>query len=99
MKRILATGIAALIAATSFATAADAGPRWKKHGWKGHHHGWHHRGWKRHHGWRHGRWHGRRHAGWRAGIWIGGPRIVIGSGCVVKKKINRRGVIVKKRYC
>jgi hypothetical protein len=97
MRKIIIGGIAALIAATSFATTADAGQKWR-HGWhKGHHAGWHHRGWKRH-GWRHGhRYHGR--WGWRGGVWIGGPRIVIGSGCVVRKHVKRNGVVVKKRYC
>jgi hypothetical protein len=92
MRKILIGGIAALIAATSFATTADAGHKWRHHGWhNGHHAGWHHRGWKRH-GWRHG--------GWRAGVWIGGPRIVIGDRrCIVRKHINRRGWVVKRRYC
>jgi Ni/Co efflux regulator RcnB len=99
MKKILVGAVAALIATTALSTTADAGQRWKR-GWhNGHHHGWHHkRAWKRHAGWRHGRWH-HRHAGWRAGVWIGGPRIVIGSGCYVKKHVNRHGVVVKKRYC
>jgi Ni/Co efflux regulator RcnB len=97
MRKLVISGIAALIAATSFATAADAGHKWRKHGWhKGHHAAWHHRGWKRHHGWRHGGW---RHRGWRAGVWIGGPRIVIGTRCVVRKHINRNGWVVKRRYC
>ena len=27
------------------------------------------------------------------------PRIVIGGGCVVKKRVNAWGEVVKKRYC
>jgi hypothetical protein len=88
MRKIIISGIAALIAATSFATTADAGPKWRHHGW---HHGHHHHGWR--HGHRHGRW------GWGGGVWIGGPAIVIGSGCVVRKHVNRNGVVVKRRYC
>ncbi|UVC12431.1 hypothetical protein IHQ71_31005 (plasmid) [Rhizobium sp. TH2] len=103
MRKILIGGIAALIAATSLATTAEAGNKWRHGGWnKGHHAGWnhrggHHKGWKRH-GYRHGhRYHAR--WGWRGGVWIGGPTVVIGSGCVVKKKIKHNGVVVKKRYC
>jgi len=98
MRKIIIGGIAALIAATSLATTADAGNRWRHKGWhNGHHAGWHHRGWKRH-GWRHGhRYHAR--WGWRGGVWIGGPRIVIGGGCVVRKHVNRHGVVVKRRFC
>ena len=99
MKKLFIGGIAALIAATSFAATADAGQRWRNGGWQGGHHtGWQHRGWNRH-GWRH-------HRGWRAGVWIGGPRIVIGGprvvigdGCVVRKKINRYGEVVRRTYC
>ena len=98
MKKFIVGAVAALIATTSLATTAEAGNRWRHNGWhNGHHAGWHHRGWKRH-GWRHGHRYGARW-GWRGGVWIGGPRIVIGGGCVVRKHVNRHGVVVKKRFC
>lgn len=82
MKKLAIGAVAALIATTSFASAAEAGWRWKH---------------------RHGGWHNRSHAAIvirpRARVWIGGPRVVIGSGCVVKKKINRYGEVVRKRWC
>ena len=81
MKKLAIGAVAAVIAATSFAGAAEAGWRWKH---------------------RHGGWHHHRHH-WgvvvRPRVWIGGPRVVIGNGCVVKKKVNRYGEVVRKRYC
>lgn len=80
MKKIAVGAVAAIVMATSFAGAADAGWRWNH---------------------RHGGWHHRHHWGVavRPTLWIGGPRVVIGGGCVVKKKINRYGEVVRKRWC
>lgn len=51
--------------------------------------------WKHRHGWHH-----RHHVGVVVGsrVWIG-PRVVVASGCVVKKKVNRYGEVVRKRFC
>ena len=78
MKKLVAGGIAALIATASFATTADAGVVIKyKSGW-------------------------RRPAAVvvvRPRARIYSPRIVIGSRCVVKKRVNAWGEVVVKRYC
>jgi hypothetical protein len=80
MKKIAIGAVAAIIAATSFASTANAGVVLKYRS------GWHHRS----------------HAAVvirpRARVWVA-PRVVIGSGCVVKKKINRWGQVVRKRWC
>jgi hypothetical protein len=78
MKKLIAGGIAALIATASLATAAEAGVVVKyKSGW-------------------------RRPAAVvvvRPRVRVYAPRVVIGSGCVVKKRVNAWGEVVKKRYC
>jgi len=88
--------MAAVVAALSFSTSADA-RMWHNRGFHG---GWHHGwngGWR--HGWRggwHRGWRGGWHHGWRGGYWgpywggVWGPTVVIGPGysdgyCFVKK--------------
>lgn len=87
MKKLLIVIIAAIFAATSFITVAEArgGMKWRN---GGNHHGWNHRGWRGHN--RHGHWNGHRHGhrhghhrhgrhyGWYGGYW--GPGIVFAPG-------------------
>jgi hypothetical protein len=110
MRKLAIGAMAAVVAALSLSTAAEAS-QWRHrgfhngwhHGWNGGRHwrgGWHH-GWRggwRHHGWRYG---------WRGGYW-GGPRIVIGGPvydgyCFVKKvrrhDENGNAYIKRVRVC
>jgi len=101
MRKLMIAAVAAIVAATSFATVADARDRGFQ--WRNGHHGWHqgYRGWRhgyrgwhgRHYGWRHNGWRGRGYwgPGWGPGFgYWGGPVFVIGGPvyddyCFVKK--------------
>jgi hypothetical protein len=102
MRKLAIGAMAAVVAALSFSTSADAAV-WRHRGFhSGWHHGWH-RGW--HRGWHHG-WRGGWHHGWRGGYWggyWGGPTIVVGPAyrgyCFVKKvrRHDHNGNVYVKR--